>query len=137
MSKENRKSFNWILLVASLIVIAATFLPWTTSGGGILGAVSKESLFNKGGGFLFVILAALNLLFALLRKRLPTYIITGAILILAGVQISASVSEFPYWFGSAFGLGFYILLIGLVLSIASHPIAISIDKKRGKTNTTA
>ena len=132
MSKESKKSLNWILLIANLIVVAATFLPWTTSGGGILGDVSNDTLFNKGSGFLFLILAALNILFTLLRKRIPTYIITGCILALAGVQISASASEFAYWFGSAFGLGFYVMLIGIVLSIVSHPIVIFIDKKNGK-----
>lgn len=130
MSKGNKKSCNWILLIASLIVVAATFLPWTTSGGGILGSVSKDTLFDKGSGFLFLILAALNILFALLRKRIPTYIFTALMLVMAGIQISASASEFPYWFGSAFGLAFYVLLLGLVLSIASHIIIILTDRKK-------
>lgn len=131
MKKEIERSFNWILLIACLIVVAATFLPWTTSGGGILGDVSKDTLFDKGSGFLFLILAGLNILFALLRKRIPTYIFTAIMLVLAGIQTFASASEFAYWFGSAFGLGFYVMLIGAVLLIASHPIVIALDKKKG------
>ena len=129
MNKANKRPFNWILFLACMVIIAATFLPWTISGGGMLGAVSKPNLLDTGSGFLFVILAAATLLFTVLRKRIPTYILTGCIAVLAGIQTSASVEEFAYWFGSSFGLGFYVMLAGIVLAVASHPVVMILRRK--------
>ena len=120
--KESRKAINWILLLANLIIISSTFLTWYSEGIGRIGGASDSTLFNTGSGLYFSVLAVANLIFIMLRKQVLTVVMSALTVFLAVIQIEATVSEIPYFFDFSFGTGFYSMIFGVVLLIASYPI---------------
>jgi len=69
-------------------------------------------------GVLLIFLAAWNIIFTLFRAKIPIYIFSALILIFAAFLFSLrSISNFH------FGPGFYILIVGLILMMASFPIS--------------
>ena len=129
-ASEKKRAINWILIIANLIIISSTLLTWYSEGLGRIGGASESTLFNTGSGLYFSVLAVINLIFIFLHKQLPTFVVSALLILLAALQIEATVSEIPYYFDFSFGIGFYTMILGIALLIASYPLFGAIQKKK-------
>jgi len=118
---------NWCLIVGSLIVITSTFFTFAADAG--LGRMvgMRMRLLDYPAVMIPIGLAAANIVFALCRARIPTYIISVLILIFAGLSISMAGTIYKY---GRYGEGYYILILGVVIMVASFPIHIALKKKK-------
>ena len=130
MSK-NLKPVNWILIAANLIVAVSPFLTLYSEGVSRLGNARTVILWNdKGPGELLIILAALNILFALLRKKIPVIVFTILMIVLVAIIITGTIESSNYFHVFGFGVGFYMLIAGVILMAASFPISNVLFKRR-------
>jgi hypothetical protein len=143
----SKKALNWILILANLIIIASTFLnqylvrvllPFSNTASRPpfrdydieyldtlfdITIGNDQSILNFG--YIFIALAALNILFALCRKRIPTYIITVVMTLLIFTVIYIITNTIHFRLET----GFYILLAGTFILVTSHFIFNRFSKK--------
>ena len=120
--KSSAGPINIIALVSAAAVAAATLLPYYASGLGRIGARFDHTQLGMGTGVIVIVFAALSILFALLRKRVPLLIFSILTGIICAVMFFAILSEKPYAMSLEMGAGAYISLIGGVALALSVPI---------------
>jgi len=124
---EHIKTINWFLIITNLIVVASTFFAWYGDRGRF---GEGETLLDIGAGYVLIGLSVLNIIFALLRKRTPTYVFTALTSLFAFYMISIAPEEASNQFMGSLGFGFYLLIAGIIMLIASHFIFNAIQKKK-------
>lgn len=130
---------NILLIIGAIVVIAATFQPYTVSSSrtykqlsrdssGISNpmdfsvSIHKESMMRKNGPGPFVIgLGAGVIIFALWRKRVPVIIFLSLTLLLSVLLLGGTLSEMEA-LRQRPGLGMYMLAGGNFLMLLSLPI---------------
>lgn len=130
--RSNVKHINWIAVVAGVIVIASVFLPYYTEGLGRIGGRFSKTLIETGSGYFMIAFAALSILFALLKKKVPLVAFAILTFIMEGIMFFVTLSEMPYSIDLIFNYGLYISVAGAVLLLCAHPIFNRILKSTSK-----
>jgi hypothetical protein len=91
---------------------------------------SVTVLDDKGPGEIMIILAVLNILASGWLKNIPSIVLTLLTIIVAGIVINTTLEDSAYFSIFEFGAGFYMLIAGTVLLVASFPIFYLTTKKQ-------
>ena len=122
---NSKPQFNFILILGSLLVIASVRLVFNHYHGCLSGP-NPYSLMKVAGGIPLIILSSGVVFFALLKKKKPTVIFFTLSLLLSCGYIFGLITDIIDSWGSTTynkpGLGFYLLLLGQVVMIASFPL---------------
>jgi uncharacterized membrane protein YfhO len=126
------KKINLPAILGVVFLVVSVFLPYEISGGGIISPVYETTLLDNGSGYLFLLLAAIVLLFAILNKKIPI-IICGVILFLFLLLLAYSFIQNNNGSMISYhtGIGFYLYLVGTLLVLLAVPLHKAISKKRG------
>ena len=130
--QKKEKMFYWSLIASNLIVVTSTFFTWAADSTH-LGIISNQGMtlleWLGIGGWILISLASLNILFAFFCLKIPIYVVSLLILAFVGIVISIGC---PYSYG-IYGIGFYILILGIILMVVSFPILhIALKRNRKK-----
>ena len=131
------KNFKWISLGSNVLAFISLFLPFASVSTSVLGMdINKSVAFIDGDGVivLFALVAACVLLFIKNNKfTLIPLGISFAIVIYDAINVGNKMGEISGTYGSmikvSLGIGFYLLLLALIVSIGSLVYANFIMKK--------
>lgn len=133
MNKENSvKRVNWIAVISGIVVIASAFLPYYTEGLGRIGGRFTKTLIEIGSGYVLILLAALAILFALIKKKTPFVVFTILTTVLEGIMFFVTLSDMQYSTDPVFNYGFYLSIAGALLLLLASPIHNAIQERTTK-----
>ncbi len=119
-----KTSMNVVRVIASVVVILATFMPFVSALG------YNKSLIDGGDGYIFMGLAAVVIVCDLIRKAAPAMVISILTLGFAIYEIVDTQKIASQAFGLIQnGIGFYLLILGSIAMVIAGPVMKAVSKK--------
>jgi len=134
-----KKNIKWIALGGCLFAIIALFLPFATVSAEIFGQKFSESVnYVEGDGAIVFAAIVVAGVLIFLKKDLFSLIPLGigaAITVYSAVNVGKEFEEISVLYGDlmkvGFGIGFYLLLVGLVIAAAAMAYSHFVVNKNG------